>query len=37
VRTEKNGFACQFVDLDPMVCELLERSFDFLSTTLPLE
>jgi hypothetical protein len=37
VRTEKDGFACQFVDLDPPLYELLERSFDFLSTTLPLE
>jgi hypothetical protein len=37
VRTEENGFGCRFVDIDVPLLALLERSFDFLSTTLPAE
>jgi len=37
VRTEENGFGCQFVDLDSVVYELLEKNFGIYSATLPLE
>jgi hypothetical protein len=37
LRVEMKGFACQFVDKDPELDQVLERGFDFLSGTLPLE
>ena len=37
VRTEEKGFGCQFVDLDPVVYELLEKNFDIYSATLPID
>jgi len=36
VRTEKNGFGCQFVDLSPSLMDLLEKNFDIFSATLPI-
>jgi hypothetical protein len=37
VRTEKNGFGCHFVDLDPLVLDLLEKNFVIFSATLPID
>jgi hypothetical protein len=36
VRTEKNGFGCQFVDLSSSLMDLLEKNFDIFSATLPI-
>jgi hypothetical protein len=37
VRIESNGFGCQFVDLDPLLGQLIETNFEIFSSTLPIK